>query len=124
MQRGLAVWIFLGFLEDMVCAGLAQEVADQDTAFAIDERIDRHRILAFVFYRPDGILATARAQVAVVEPGRFDGAAELRLGLPEHGVHDCVEGGFAFVLVAAGWFWFHGGGIFMKGVTKAKIEPD
>ena len=87
VQGRLFVWIFLRLFENKFDAGLAQEVPDQHAALAIDERIDRQRILAFEFYRADGPRQTSWTKVAVVEPERFDGIAELRFRLREQ----CVE---------------------------------
>lgn len=89
----LMVWIFLRFFEDIFCADLTQEIADQHTALAIDECVDCQRVLAFEFHHTDRALGTGWTQVAVVKPERFDGIAKLRFSLRVQFVHEIVENG-------------------------------
>ncbi|MBI5297480.1 MAG: hypothetical protein HY869_18530 [Chloroflexi bacterium] len=81
MQWSLGVGMFLRFLEDIRGAGSTQKITDQHAPCAVDERIDRQRILALELDRANGTNGAARAQVAVVEPERFDGRAKACLRL-------------------------------------------
>jgi len=94
MHGRLFVWILLRFGMDIFRARAAQEVADQHAAFAVDEPINCQGVLAFELYCANFTLKTGGAQIAIVEPKRFNSAAKLRLAVFKHRLHQFVGGGF------------------------------
>lgn len=109
VERRLAIWIFLRRIEYLQGASLAQEIANQYAARAIDERIERQTILPLVFYDLYRSPRARGAQVAIVEPERLDRIAKLRSCLSEQHLQEVVNRVFVCVRrrVLAFRFLFH-----------------
>ena len=81
VERRLFVWILRRFFEDVICAGIAEEISDQHPARTIHEAVDGYRVLAFVFHLVNGTRHATWAKIVGVEPERFHRIAELSLAL-------------------------------------------
>jgi hypothetical protein len=86
VQGDLDAGVTLCRLENLLGAEAAQEVSDQHAARAIDEGVERERVLALVLH--DVYRKTAAGtRIVVVEPEALDGVSELLPGLRQQTNH-------------------------------------